>query len=52
MTVCSQFTKESRWDLEQRSSEIWLLISVERSGVRKSGASPMWPVREMAVLAR
>lgn len=43
MPVCSQFSEESRWDLEQRSSEMWLLISVEKPGVRMRAASPRWP---------
>lgn len=43
MPVCSQFSEESSWDLELRSGEMWLLISVEKPGVRMRAASPRWP---------
>ncbi|KAK4806040.1 hypothetical protein QYF61_007017 [Mycteria americana] len=50
--VCSQFSKESRRELVQRSCTIQLQPSVEKSDVRKSDASPRWLMRELLRLGR
>ena len=47
MPVCSQFSKESRQEMVQRSCNIQLQTSVEKSDVRTSDARPRGPIREM-----
>jgi len=49
-SVCSQVSKESRWELVQRGCNIQLQTSVQMSGVRESDASTRWPMREMSGL--
>lgn len=51
-TACSQFSKESRGKLAQRSCHLQLQTSVEKSDVRKSEVRRRWPMREMARLGR
>ena len=50
--VCSQFSKESRWELVQRSWNRQLQSSVEKADVRKTDASPRVLMREMVWLGR
>ena len=50
--VCSQFSKESRREMVQRSCNIQLQTSVEKSDARKSDVSPRWPMSEMVRLGR
>ena len=52
MPVCSQFSKESRREMVQRSCNIQLQTSVEKSDARKSDVSPRWPMSEMVRLGR
>jgi len=45
--LCSQFSKESRWEVMQWTGSIQLQTSVEKSEARKSNLSPRWPMTEM-----
>jgi len=45
--VCSQLNEEQRWEWVQRSCNNNLQNTVEKSGVRKSDASPRWLMREV-----
>ena len=50
--VCSQFSKESRWERVQRSCNRQLQSSLEKADVRKRDASPRLLMREMVGLGR
>ena len=52
MPVCSQFSKESRREMVQRSCNIQLQTSVEKSDARKNDVSPRRPMSEMVRLGR
>lgn len=45
--VCSPFSKESRWEMVQRSCNIQLQRWVEKADARTSDVSPSWPMTEM-----
>jgi len=45
--VCSQFSKESRWEMMQWSCNIQLQTTLEKSEARNSDVNPRWPMTEM-----
>jgi len=45
--LCSQFSKESRWEMMQCRGSIQFQASVEKSEARKSDISPRRPMTEM-----
>ena len=49
-SVCSQVSKESRWELVQRGCNMQLQTSVQKCGVRKSDVNASWPMREKSGL--
>ena len=50
--VGSEFSKEHRWKMVQRSCNIQLQTSVESSDARKSEVSPRGLMRKMVALGR